>query len=124
MGELGEARSRQVGLRRGMFDELAKWKGECAKEVADYHEWHAYRGLQQQTDWLANPTTDLAWNHVREIDKFIHNFNTIQPALAAYQKDDKADLKTDLKTDVSQHCAPCSLIRWLLTEDQRVFRSK
>src|SRR5690242_2303621 len=97
MGDLCEARRQQIVKRTNMFTELGRWKNVCPRELADYHEWHALRGLQQQREWLDNPSIDLSWKHIREIDTFISNFDAIQPTLSQ-----------------SPPCAPCSIIRSLL----------
>ena len=100
MGDLVESRTRQVGLRLAAFQEIGKWKSVCPVEVASYFEWHICRGLVQQREWLDDPSPERSRTHIKEIDRFIHNYNNnIKPPLTP--------------------CSACISIQTLLTQDQK-----
>ena len=104
-----------------------------------YHEWHAKRGLKQQTEWIDDPSTERAWQQIHEIDRFLVHYRTIQPIIASSHAQSNiasspihsngptspdpcpANLKgVPASTWPQSRTAhtPCSLIRWLLSEDQ------
>jgi hypothetical protein len=139
MKEVIDARRRQLQEREQVFTELGQWKDVCPKELAHYHEWHAKRGLKQQTEWIDDPSTERAWQQIHEIDRFLVHYRTIQPIIASSHAQSNiasspihsngptspdpcpANLKgVPASTWPQSRTAhtPCSLIRWLLSEDQ------
>lgn len=88
MGDLAEARRRQVELRINGFREIGRWKQRCPVEVAKYYEWHIIRGLEQQKNWLDDPSSERSWQQIREIDQFIANYDHTRPHLLQKSQDD------------------------------------